>query len=110
MKAATAKDTTERTIVINVVDGPVLDVTQSWHRRPRLIRVERVTVQVLNGRVRELTALGGLVLKNGRTSLGQRDRRTWASDNDLPEWAQRFWNEAPDGVTFWADGNEEDQP
>jgi hypothetical protein len=107
MKAAVEKDHTERTIAINVVDGPVLDVTQAWHRRPRLIRVERVMVRIGNGRVRELTALGGLVLKNGQTSLGQRDRRTWTSDNDLPEWAERFWNQAPDGVTYWADGNEE---
>jgi hypothetical protein len=107
MKAAVEKDHTDRTIAINVVDGPMLDVTQTWHRRPRLIRVERVMVRIGNdGWVRELTALGGLVLKNGQTSLGQRDRRTWASDNDLPEWAKRFWKEAPDGVTYWADNEE----
>lgn len=109
MKAATTKDTIVRELVINVVDGPVLDVTEMWHRRPRRIRVERVTIRIVDGKIRSLTALGGLVLKNGETSLGQGDKQVWVAAgtygtpiDDAPEWARQFWNEAPNGVDYWA--------
>lgn len=110
MKAAILKDSVIRTIEIRVIDGPVLDVSQAWHSKPRRIQVERVVITVIDGETRKMELLGGTVLKTGRPSQTQRGHKVFYTDqwtvtdekiSSAPPWAQVFWREAPAGVSYW---------
>lgn len=115
MRAAVSRDTTDRTIEIKVADGPLLDVTRSWHTKTRLIQVQAVTIRTINGETRGIKATGGLVLKSGRTSDQRWGELSWGTGLGLdridtaPEWVQILWREAPAGVTGWKIPNEGDK-
>jgi hypothetical protein len=113
MRASVKTDTTVRTIVIEIESGsvPDIDVTQSWHRKPRLIRPDRVVLTTVAGEQTILKISGGLVLKSGAASAEVRDtweyRRSSYHERDridsAPEWVWSLWNEAPRHVTSWRD-------
>jgi hypothetical protein len=109
MRAAVTKDSTVRTIDLEVKGVPDIDVTQTWHAKPRLFRPRSVTIRVIDGETRNILIKGGLVLKSGEASahVGEsRDYRSQHYDKDrrvetAPEWVRRLWNEAPAGVISW---------
>jgi hypothetical protein len=111
MRASVKTDTTVRTIVIEIESGsvPDIDVTQSWHRKPRLIRPDHVVLTTVAGEQTILKISGGLVLKSGAASTEVRDtweyRRSSYHERDrigsAPEWVWALWNEAPRHVTTW---------
>ena len=94
------------TIQLDVEDVPDIDVTQSWHRKPRVFRPDHVTIVFSNGQISSVNVSGGLVLKSGRPSTEVRDNVRWYSPAELtrmPEWVKRLVDEAPSGVTTWRD-------
>lgn len=103
MRAGVASDRTERTISVEVFDGPVLDISQSWNVKVRKIQVDRLLITVINGETTQLRAFGGMRRVDGTTSPLQRGEYVWggASISSSPDWAQLIWREAPAGVTIW---------
>lgn len=110
MKANVTSDQVVRTIRIAIESGsvPDIDITRSWHRRPRLIRPILATLQVVNGEQKALTVTGGLVLKSGAASTEVQDvqeyRRTSVIHENIaqaPAWVRVLWDEAPAGLTSW---------
>src|SRR6188508_3668830 len=107
MRAAVTKDSTVRTIDLQVDGVPDIDVTQTWHAKPRLFRPEKVTIRVIDGETRNILIKGGLVLKSGKASTQvteSRDYRSQHYDKDrrveaAPEWVRRLWDEVPAGIT-----------
>jgi len=110
MKAAVERDNLARKITIKVVDGPILDVSESWHTKPRRIRVERITITIFNGETTSMVVTGGIVLKSGAASTGQRGQLEWSAQalvgsqliSRAPAWAQLIWRQAPVGETYWS--------
>jgi hypothetical protein len=113
MRAHVEKDTTVRTIVVRIEPGsvPDVDVTQSWHRKPRLIRPDHAVLTIVAGEQTILKVSGGLVLKSGRASTEVRDTQEYRRQSyhtrdridEAPSWAHALWNEAPRHVTSWRD-------
>lgn len=113
MRAHVKTDATVRTITIEIESGsvPDVDVTQSWHRKPRFMRPEHATLRVVDGEQTIVTISGGLVLKSGAASTEVKEkcefRRQSYSPRDridsAPEWVWSLWNEAPRHVTTWRD-------
>lgn len=108
MRAAVERDTMTREIVITVKDGIELDVSETWHTRPRRIRVDTVTIRVLDGETLSIRAAGGLLLKDGRASDLQRGHKAWNHRNTTeynngietaPEPIREMWRQAPAGIT-----------
>lgn len=111
MKAELETDRTVRTIRVRISGVPDIDVTRSWHKKPRLFRPEIVNVQVVDGELSEVTVVGGLVLKSGKCSEGVTESRHytargWNSDSllQMPEWLTLLTDEAMAGVTSWGGG------
>lgn len=113
MKIEVQTDTTRREIGFRVTEGsaPDLDVTESWHSKPRVIRPDSGNLVIVDGEVRRITVSGGLVLKSGAASEQVRDKREWRASHaymqrerieDAPEWVQYIWREAQCGVTAWS--------
>lgn len=113
MRASVEKDTTVRTIKILIEPGsvPDIDVTQSWHRKPRFIRPDQAILTTVAGEQTILKVHGGLVLKSGAASTEVRDTMEWRRQSyaerdridSAPSWAHALWNEAPRHVTSWRD-------
>jgi hypothetical protein len=113
MRASVEKDMTVRTIVIAIEPGsvPDLDVTRSWHRKPRVIRPDRAVLTIVDGEQTILKVSGGLVLKSGAASTEVSDTWEWRRRgyrepdkiDSAPEWARWLWDEAPEDVTIWLD-------
>jgi hypothetical protein len=110
VKASVKRDHTVRTIYIDVEGAEDLDVTQTWQRRPRVIRPDHVEVRVEDGERQHIRVSGPLVLKSGGTSDSVRDSWEWnesrysGNRNHLayaPEWVRTLWNEAHHGVATW---------
>jgi hypothetical protein len=102
VKATVERDRTTRELTILVAHGPKLDVSEPHHQRPRTVQVDRVRITVVDGQTTMLTAMGGVLLKSGVPSIGQRGSKTWTGSIHIaPEWAKTFWREAPAGVTDW---------
>ena len=111
MRAEVTVDQTVRTIQVDVEPGsvPDLDVTQTWHRKARMIRPKQAILKLVNGRATIITVIGGLVLKSGAASTQVTEsaeyRRQSYHDRDqidrAPEWVQLLWNEAPANVVTW---------
>lgn len=113
MQAAVARDSTVRTISLDVMNTGDLDVTQSWHRRPRFIRPERVIITVVDGRTVRIRVQGALVLKSGAASTEQSDTADWSVSGALserldkaPDWVRMLWDEAPAGILSWRTGTD----
>jgi hypothetical protein len=113
MRAEVIHDQTVRTIQINIEPGsvPDLDVTETWHRKARLIRPNYASLKVVDGQPRLITVIGGLVLKSGGASTDVTDKAEWRAEsyhdrnqiNRAPEWVRLLWNEAPANVVNWRD-------
>lgn len=111
MRASVNSDRTVRTIVIDVDPGsvPDLNVAQTWHRKPRVIRPDHAVLTIVGGEQTIIKVSGGLVLKSGAASAEVRDDWEWRRrsyyDSDridsAPEWVWALWNEAPRHVTNW---------
>lgn len=108
MQAAVKKDTTVRTIQLEVQNVPDVDVTRSYHRKPRIFRPDSVTIQLVDGTVERVTVSGGLVLKSGAASTEVHEKEEWGSYSlklsEAPEWLALLINDAPQGVTTWRTG------
>lgn len=110
MRATVTDDITTRIIVLEVSGVPDVDVTQSWHNTPRIIRPDHVTIRIVDGEVKELKARGPLVRKSGQPGLSSSTMSWWPDgapyqDHRLagaPEWVRTLWTEAPAGVTSWS--------
>lgn len=111
MKANVTHDQTVRTIQIQIEPGsvPDLDITRSYHRKPRLIRPALATLRVVDGQQAVIKVVGGLVLKSGAASADVTDNWEYraASYHDresiakAPAWVRALWDEAPTGLTVW---------
>lgn len=114
MRAAVANDTTTRTITLEVANAPDIDVTRSYHRKPRIFRPERVTVNLVDGEMSSIEVSGGLVLKSGATSTEVGESQTfypvggWSSPqiDKAPQWLQTVAAEAPEGILTWRTGTD----
>jgi hypothetical protein len=110
MKAEVDRDTRTRQIDVTIEDGPLIDVTESWHDKPRAIRADHVTIRVVDGETRRINVSGFLVKKDGSPSDSVRAKRGWGPDgyrpeeriSEAPEWVQSLFTEAPSGVTGWS--------
>lgn len=114
MRIEVTGDSSRREITFQIRQGtaPDLDVTESWHRKPRVIRPYKGTLVVIDGEQRRITVHGWLVLKGGRASTEIGSRREWrrtASSllereriENAPEWVQLVWKEAPLGIVAWS--------
>lgn len=110
MKASVSKDHVVRTIRIDVEGAGDQDVTQTWQRRPRVIRPDHVEIRVEDGERQFIRVSGFLVLKSGGTSESVRDSWEWNESrysgkrnhiDHAPEWVRLLWTEAVNGVTSW---------
>lgn len=112
MRAEVTRDTTTRTISLNVIGVPDIDVTRTYHRKPRIFRPDRVVIRVVNAEIHSVSASGGLVLKSGAASTEVREGWQWHPDTDFgidsnistaPAWVHTLVNGALVGITFWND-------
>lgn len=111
MQAEVSRDETVRTINIQITPGsvPDIDITQSYHRKPRVIRPDRAVIVLVDGQFSDIKVHGGLVLKSGTASLEVTDSVTWRANayrvdqriDIAPEWVRMLVAEAPTGVTKW---------
>ncbi len=111
MQAAVKRDTTVRTITVEVVNTPDIDVTRSYHRKPRIFRPDTVVITQVDGEIQNARVSGGLVLKSGAASTEVRESEKWHTGSwstpklsDAPDWLQAIIDEAPQGVTTWRTG------
>lgn len=95
--ATTVKtDTTTRVVEADVQDVPDIDVTRSYHFKPRVMRPNRITLTMINGSFARVNISGGLVLKSGAASESITVDQTWyrgdvhRHPNNMPEWAKAF--------------------
>lgn len=97
------RDTTVRTVSVEVTDGVELDVTRSWHRSRRAIKVDHVQVQIGNGDLDRVTVRGGLIRKDGTPSESVRDDQSWYGPEigRAPEWVQSAAQKVLDGYRKW---------
>lgn len=110
MRGSVRNDTTTRIITLEVSGVPDVDVAQSWHRQPRIMRPEHVTIRIVDAQVKELRAAGPLIRKNGEPGLQRADTSWWPTDvyghqrhvDGAPEWVRTLWAQAPAGVTSWS--------
>jgi hypothetical protein len=114
MRAAVTEDHTTRVISLDVAGAPDIDVTRSYHRKPRIFRPERAWLTIHDGELRSVKVMGGLVLKSGAASTEVGESETfypeggWNSPklSTAPEWVQLIVAEAPAGVTTWRTGTD----
>lgn len=113
MRAAVTKDTTVRTITLEVVNAPDIDVT-TYHRKPRIFRPDTAIVGLVDGKLTSVKTMGGLVLKSGAASDAVREGTTYYPDDswcapkikDAPEWVRVIAAEAPLDRTSWRTGTD----
>lgn len=109
MQGRVKTDRSVRTIVVTIEPGsvPDHDVTRSWHKKPRVIRPDHLTVVTTNGDLDEVRLSGGLVLKSGAASTEVREVDKWYGMygdhkvTDLPEWLSTAVQAVLDGQTVW---------
>lgn len=109
MQARVKTDRTVRTIVVTIEPGsvPDHDVTRSWHKKPRVIRPDHLTVVTSNGDLDAVTLTGGLILKSGAASTEVRESDKWYGMygdhklTDLPGWLSTAVQAVLDGQTVW---------
>lgn len=104
MNAEVKRDDVRRTIVVTVSGVPDIDITASYHKKPRHFRPDSVTIELVNGKLNALNVSGFLVLKSGGTSDSVRDNQRWyspRSTDKMPPWLRRLVQEAPAGVASW---------
>lgn len=118
MKIEVTKDSSHRTIEFEVSQGaaPDLDVSQSWHRKPRSIRPDKGQLHIVDGEVRRIIVSGYLIKASGQPSDSVRDKWEWSRQpyrereriENAPEWVRHIWNEAGLGMAAWSYPDRED--
>lgn len=114
MKASIVSDNSTRDIDLAIDGAPDLDVTESWARKPRIIRPATAQVHIYNGEPRTIKISGPTLLKNGEASELSFGHRTYSATTYLrpedrldaaPRWVRDIFTEAPLGVTTftWID-------
>lgn len=111
MRAAVTKDRMVRTIVIEVADVPDIDVTASYHRKPRIFRPGTATLKIVDGDLISVRVIGGLVLKSGKASTQITEEIVYENNwgvriSDAPGWVKELALDAPQNVTTWRTGVE----
>jgi hypothetical protein len=114
MHAEVTQDTTTRVINVEVTGAPDIDVTRSYHRKPRIFRPGRASLVLGDGELRSIKISGGLVLKSdvASTEIGEKETyypdSSWSTPKlkDAPEWVRLLVAEAPAGVTTWRTGTD----
>lgn len=109
MKAEVESDTSSREVRIAVTGGPELNITEPWHNRLRRIRVERISVRIVDGELRSVTASGPLLRIDGSASTSATDKHVWRKHglreteafSAAPDWVQQLVSEATQGVSTW---------
>lgn len=103
MEFSIRRDTTVRTVTVEVTDGVELDVTETWHKSRRSIKVDHVQVRIANGDLSRVTVSGGLMRKDGTPSECARDSRSWydVEIGRAPEWIQSAAQKVLDGYRKW---------
>lgn len=108
MRARVEEDVISRQIVIGVEDAPDLDVSEPWNARPRIIRPDRLVIEIVDREQRCATVSGYLVLQSGKTSSGVRvefDWQKWGGRRhkieSAPDWVKALCTDAPSNVTEW---------
>lgn len=112
MKIEVTKDSSNRTIAFEVTQGaaPDLDVSQTWHRKSRVIRPDRGQLYIVNDEIRRIVVSGYLIKASGQPSDSVRDKWEWSRSpyrereriESAPEWVRHIWNESGSGVTAWS--------
>lgn len=111
MQGRVKTDRTVRTIIVTIEPGsvPDHDVTRSWHKKPRVIRPDSLTVVLNNGDLDSVALSGGLVLKSGAASTEVKEADKWYGRfgdhkvTDLPGWLAPIVQAVIDGQTSWQD-------
>ena len=106
MKAHVISDKSTRKIELELDGLPDLDVTESWHRRPRVIRPFKATIVVSDGETRSINILGGVIKASGQPSDTVRDGRTYHIKayrehervENAPGWVRELFEQAPSGI------------
>ena len=109
MKASVVSDRSTRTIEIEVTDAPDIDVTESYHKTPRVFRPDKARLNLVDNKARSIVIIGGLVKKSGQASEHVREQITYRNDayrnrerlDQAPGWVRSLFGEAPAGVTSW---------
>jgi hypothetical protein len=116
MRAHVTKDTSTRTIELELEGLPDLDITQSWHSKPRAIRPDKAIIHINSGETRSINVLGYLVKKSGAPSDSVRDNLTFTTRpyrvkerlDQAPGWVRELFTQAPYGVTTFTWISEEE--
>jgi hypothetical protein len=116
MRAHVVKDTGTREIELAVEGLPDLDVTESWHRKPRFIRPDKASVRLVNGQTRSIIINGYLIKASGQPSDSVRDKRVFVPNGyrttehlaNAPGWVRELFAQAPTGIAefTWASAEE----
>ena len=107
MKATVFSDVSTRKIELTLEGLPDLDITQSWHSKPRTIRPDKAIIHISSGETRSINVMGYLVKKSGQPSDSVRDNLTFTTQpyrvkerlDQAPGWVQELFTQAPLGIT-----------
>jgi hypothetical protein len=106
VKAHVTRDNSTRTIELEVEGVPDLDVTESWHRQPRVIRPDKARINVVDNEAHAIVVFGAVIKKSGHPSEHVRGDRTYRPQAyreterlDLaPGWIKKLFAQAPLGI------------
>lgn len=110
MRAAVSKDEITRIVTIAVTEVPDIDISETFHRAPRIIRPDQAILVIRDDVPRRIEVTGPIVLKSGKVSAETKGRRTWYGSSSLvtrdrvdasPEWVQELWFGVEKGHTEW---------
>lgn len=107
MKASVVSDRSTRTIEIQVEGLPTIDVTETWHRKTRVILPDKAIVRIVDGEPRSIVVLGPLLKQSGQPSEHVRDKRSFTPKAYIsrerlelaPGWVRELFVQAPLGIT-----------
>lgn len=107
MKASVVSDKSTRTIEIQVEGLPTLDVTETWHRKTRMILPDKAIVRIVDGEPRSIVVLGPLLKQGGQPSEHVRNSRSFTPKayisreriETAPGWVRELFAQVPLGVT-----------
>jgi hypothetical protein len=103
LKIEKTGDVTVRTIAYEVVGAPDLDITQSYHSIPHVIRPDHAEIRIAKGATIHIS--GPRVLKGGSLSDLSREGATFSVDSwreqekieRAPQWVRDLLTSAQEG-------------
>jgi len=110
MRAHVTKDTSTRTIELELEGLPDIDITERYHAKPRSIRPDKARINIVSNETRSIVIYGGLVKKSGQPSEHVRESTTYSRNayrdrerlDQAPGWVQELFNQAPTGITSFS--------